>query len=180
MVSRMDMDDEIATTGTGSPTRRNRATSQILVIDDELAIRDFVRSFLEDEGYSVLVGRDGADALHLIRAHRPDLVLMDVMMPGLSGREVVRQLHEHPVYAAIPVILMSAAARWDQAVDAPVQFLSKPFDLDRLLGMITGALHQRPKKSSPSLETGPPPESRNRTTWEMSWTAAPYAFTDLD
>ena len=154
--------------------------SQILVVDDEPAIREFVRSFLEDEGYSVSVGRDGADALHQVRILRPDLVLMDVMMPGLSGREVVRQLQEHPVYGAIPVILMSAAARWDHGVDAPIQFLSKPFDLDRLLGMIAGTLHQRPKKPSSSSEPGPPPESRNRTAWEMSWTAEPYAFTDLD
>lgn len=153
--------------------------SQILVVDDELAIRELVRSFLEDEGYSVSVGRDGADALHQIQAHRPDLVLMDIMMPGLTGREVVRQLQEHPVYSAIPIILMSAAARWDQAVDDPIQFLSKPFDLDRLLGMIGNALQQRTKKPSQSLGSGTPPPSQDRSAREMGWTCEQYSFTDL-
>ncbi len=154
--------------------------SQILVVDDELAIREFVRAFLEDEGYSVSVGLDGADALHQVQTHRPDLVLMDMMMPGLNGREVVRQLHEHPVYSAIPVILMSAAARWDQPVDGPIQFLSKPFDLDRLLGMISNALQQRSKKPSQSLGSGPPPACHDRSSREMGWTCEQYSFTDLD
>ena len=154
--------------------------SQILVVDDEPAIREFVRSFLEDEGYSVSVGRDGADALHQVQAHRPDLVLMDIMMPGLNGREVVRRLQEHSVYAAIPVILMSAAARWDQPVDGPIQFLSKPFDLDRLLGMVGNALHQRSRKPSQPLGSGTPPAWPDRSSREMGWTCEHYSFTDLD
>lgn len=124
--------------------------SQILVVDDEPAIRDFVQSLLEDEGYGVAVGHNGDEALSRIRAHRPDLVLMDVMMPGLDGREVVRRLHEHPVYAAIPVILMSAAVTWDQAIDGPIQFLRKPFDLEHLLTMISATLRQRRWGPAPS------------------------------
>lgn len=154
--------------------------SQILVVDDEPAICDFVRAFLEDEGYSVSVGRNGSEALHKIRAHRPDLVLMDIMMPGLDGREVVRQLHGHPVYSVIPVILMSAAARWDEPVDGPIQFLSKPFDLDRLLTMIGITLQQggdgtfQPTAHAP--ESSPVP----RTSRDMTWTSEPYLATDLD
>ena len=124
--------------------------SQILVVDDEPAIRDFVRAFLEDEGYRVAVGRNGDEALRAIRAQHPDLVLMDIMMPGVDGREVVRVLHEHRAHAAIPVILMSAAVSWDQSVDGPIQFLRKPFDLDQLLGMIRAALACR------SAAPGPP------------------------
>ena len=125
--------------------------SQILVVDDEPAIADFVRSFLEDEGYAVSIGRNGAEALRQIETQRPDLVLMDVMMPGLDGREVVRRLHEHPVHSAIPVILMSAASQWDQTVDGPIQFLRKPFDLDRLLGMINATLRQRSGPGRPRM-----------------------------
>ncbi len=154
--------------------------SQILVVDDEQAICEFVRAFLEDEGYSVSVGRNGAEALHKIRAQRPDLVLMDIMMPGLDGREVVRQLHGHPVYSAIPVILMSAATRWDHAVDGPIQFLSKPFDLDRLLTMIGTTLQQRGGRTFRPTAMAPDPSPAPRTSREMTWTAESYLATDLD
>jgi CheY-like chemotaxis protein len=138
-----------------SPSEGIRHVSQILVVDDEPTICDFIQVFLEDEGYTVDVARNGAQALQQIHDHRPDLVLMDIMMPGLDGREVVRQLQEHPVYSAIPVILMSAAVRWDQAIDGPIQFVSKPFDLDQLLTMISQTLG-----SSPSGQQGPSGPSR--------------------
>ena len=121
--------------------------NQILVVDDEPTICDFVQVFLEDEGYTVSVARNGSHALRQIHDRRPDLVLMDVMMPGLDGREVVRQLQEHPTFSAIPVILMSAAVRWDQAIDGPIQFVSKPFDLDQLLAMIGRTLDNSPSGS---------------------------------
>ena len=108
----------------------------ILVVDDEPTICAFVQEFLEDEGYRSACASNGVEALQQIRQIRPDLVLMDIMMPGLDGRAVVRHLQAHPTYAGIPVILMSAAVRWDEAIDGPIQFISKPFDLDRLLRMI--------------------------------------------
>ncbi len=113
----------------------------ILVVDDEPTICEFIHEFLEDEGYQSVCAGNGAEALEQIQRTRPDLVLMDIMMPGLDGREVVRQLQEHPTYSAIPVILMSAAVRWDEAIDGPIQFISKPFDLDRLLRMINQTLN---------------------------------------
>lgn len=154
--------------------------SQILVVDDEPAIRDFVQSFLEDEGYSVSIGRDGAEALRRIETQRPDLVLMDVMMPGLDGREVVRRLHEHPVHSAIPVILMSAAIQWDQAVNGPIQFLRKPFDLDRLQAMISATLRQR---SARTPRLGGNHDQPPAQVWAMSrsdWVSDQFAFSDLD
>ncbi|CAA9563467.1 MAG: hypothetical protein AVDCRST_MAG33-1868 [uncultured Thermomicrobiales bacterium] len=154
--------------------------SQILVVDDEPAIREFVQSFLEDEGYSVSTGRDGAEALRRIEAQRPDLVLMDMMMPGLDGREVVRRLHEHPVHSAIPVILMSAASQWDRAVDGPIQFLRKPFDLDRLQEMIRATLRQR---SDPGRARVAPVTDRraaqDQSTSGTSFMSDQFAFPDL-
>lgn len=154
--------------------------SQILVVDDEPAIRDFVQSFLEDEGYSVSIGRDGAEALRRIETQRPDLVLMDVMMPGLNGREVVRRLHEHPTHSAIPVILMSAASQWDEGVDGPIQFLRKPFDLDRLHGMISATLRQRsahPPRSGGNHDQ-PPAPIRNMS--RSDWVSDQHFFLNLD
>jgi CheY-like chemotaxis protein len=113
---------------------------QILVVDDEPTICEFVREFLEDEGFAATCAPSGVDALRAINTSRPDLVLMDIMMPGLDGREVVRLLQEHPTHSAIPVILMSAAVRWDSAIDGPIQFIGKPFDLERLLTMVNRTL----------------------------------------
>ncbi|HEV2529566.1 MAG TPA: response regulator [Thermomicrobiales bacterium] len=121
---------------------------RILVVDDEPTICEFIQEFLEDEGYWPVCAHNGAEALQHIHRTRPDLVLMDIMMPGLDGREVVRQLQEHPTYSAIPVILMSAAVRWDEAVDGPIQFISKPFDLERLLRMINQTISHSPGGSS--------------------------------
>ena len=149
--------------------------SQILVVDDEPAIRDFVRTFLEDEGYRVAVGRNGNEALRAIRAQHPDLVLMDIMMPGVDGREVVRLLHEHPAHAAIPVILMSAAVSWDQVSDGPIQFLRKPFDLDHLLAMIRTALLRRSAAPDPASGFPAPPTSVAAPTPDSGWNSSGYA-----
>lgn len=155
--------------------------SQILVVDDEPAILDFVRAFLEDEGYRVSVGRNGAEALRQVQDHRPDLVLMDIMMPGLDGREVVRQLQEHPVHSAIPVILMSAAVRWDHAVDGPIQFLRKPFDLDQLLSMIGTTLRGRSATSRPPAGHSPSssPTLVSSADRQTDWVSGPTGSIDF-
>ncbi len=116
--------------------------SKILVVDDEPAIRDFVTAVLEDEGYQVVAAHTGRRAQELLPAERPDLVLMDVMMPGLDGRDVVAWIRAHPDLLAVPVILMSAAVRSGRA-DGPVAaFLHKPFDLDQLLDTVERVLAQ--------------------------------------
>jgi CheY-like chemotaxis protein len=111
----------------------------ILVADDEPAILDLLVEVLRDEGYAVLAAADGPEVLELLGRGRPDLLLMDVMMPGLDGRAVVRRVRERPELDGVPVVLMSAAAHVDPA-ELAVAFLPKPFDLDRLLGAISTAL----------------------------------------
>ena len=111
----------------------------ILVADDEPMILDLVVEVLRLEGYATLAARDGLEALELLARGRPDLVLMDVMMPGLDGRAVVRRMRERPELDGVPVILMSAARPVDPAA-LGVAFLPKPFDLDRLLGAVSAAV----------------------------------------
>ncbi len=111
----------------------------ILVADEEPIILDLLAAVLRDEGYATLAARDGPEALEMAARARPDLVLMDVMMPGLDGREVVRRMRERPELDGVPVVLMSAAAPVDPAA-LGVAFLPKPFDLDRLLRAVTAAL----------------------------------------
>ncbi len=115
----------------------------ILVADDEPTTLDLVVAVLRDEGYATLAARDGPEVLELLAGARPDLVLMDVMMPGLDGREVVRRMRARPELAGVPVVLMSAAAPVDPAA-LGVAFLPKPFDLDRLLREVAAALVNPP------------------------------------
>jgi DNA-binding response OmpR family regulator len=112
----------------------------ILVVDDERPICDVLAELLQDEGYDVSRAYDGLAALATAERHRPDLVLSDVMMPGLDGVSLVRRLHERGLRPS--VILMSAV--YDD-VDLPrVCFVPKPFDVDDLLGTIERLLGSAP------------------------------------
>jgi two-component system chemotaxis response regulator CheY len=112
----------------------------ILVVDDEEAIRGLLVAVLEDEGYAVVAARDGRAALEAIAAAAPDLVVTDLMMPELDGRELIRRLRTRPEWAAIPVVLLSAAPPEGFSTVSSAAAVAKPFDLDALLGVIAAAL----------------------------------------
>jgi CheY-like chemotaxis protein len=113
----------------------------ILVVDDDPTIADILRIVLEEEGYRVVTARDGLEGLARLADARPDLVLCDVMMPGLDGRDVYRRMQAMPAYRSIPVVLMSAAAKPFPGGDFQrLAFLVKPFEIDVLLAIITRLL----------------------------------------
>jgi CheY-like chemotaxis protein len=113
----------------------------ILVVDDDPIIADILRNVLEDEGFRVVTARDGMEGLARLADTRPDLVLCDVMMPGLDGRDVYRRMQATPTYRSIPVVLMSAAARPIGGGDPRrLGFLVKPFEIDTLLALIARLL----------------------------------------
>jgi DNA-binding response OmpR family regulator len=103
----------------------------VLVVDDETDIREAVAELLADEGYQVLDAADGEEALRKARAFHPDVVLLDLMMPGMNGWEFCAQRKGDPELASIPVIVLSALGRV-QGIDA-AGYLQKPFELDDLL-----------------------------------------------
>ena len=113
----------------------------ILVVDDEAAIAEMLQDLLEDEGYQVVTAGNGHEGLARVAKVRPQLVLSDVMMPGLDGRAFCRALHADPAYRAIPVVLMSAAAA-PEAQDGCTYaaFVRKPFDLATFVGLISAVL----------------------------------------
>jgi CheY-like chemotaxis protein len=113
----------------------------ILVADDEPEVRSLILALLEDEGYRVVVAANGRAALEAVERRRPDLILMDIMMPMMDGREAVRRLRARPELASVPIILMSAVT--SDALQPGVQaFVPKPFDLDYLLGAIDRLLDE--------------------------------------
>jgi CheY-like chemotaxis protein len=109
----------------------------VLVVDDEPMLRTIVREILHEEGYAVIEAADGRVIPEILARQRPDLVLMDVMMPGVDGREVYRQLRSHPEHRDIPVVMMSAAVKPHGLDPSIAGFVAKPFDISDLIELVT-------------------------------------------
>ena len=113
----------------------------VLVVDDEFDLSETLRSILESEGYQTSVCANGKEALTSLEAAKPDLVLMDVMMPVLSGFEVLHSMRTMPELAGVPVILMSSVPPSVKREDYRWQaFLRKPFTLDTLIKTVEGLI----------------------------------------
>ena len=118
--------------------------TRVLVIDDEAPIRLLCRVNLEAEGMDVLEAADGPTGLEAARAERPDVVLLDVMMPGLDGWRVAEELLDDPSTATIPIVFLTARAELrDRArgIDlGGVDYITKPFNPVELAPMVRGLL----------------------------------------
>jgi CheY-like chemotaxis protein len=108
----------------------------VLVVDDEPVLRTIVREILNEEGYAVIEAADGRGMLEIVERERPDLVLMDVMMPGVDGREAYRQLRSHSDHQDVPVVMMSAAVQPHGLDPSIAGFMAKPFDLNQLVELV--------------------------------------------
>jgi CheY-like chemotaxis protein len=105
--------------------------ARVLVVDDELDIREAVSEVLAFEGHEVFTAGDGQEALRRCRVLLPDLILLDLMMPGMNGWDFRATQRRDPAISAIPVVVLSALGRVG-TVEASA-FLPKPFGLDDLL-----------------------------------------------
>lgn len=112
----------------------------IAVIDDDIHIGDMLTEVLTQEGYAVLRAYSGTEALYLLSHNKPDLVLLDLMLPGLSGEEVLPHIEN------IPVIVLSAKVDVQDKVNlllsGAVDYMTKPFDIRELLARITVQLRK--------------------------------------
>ena len=114
---------------------------KVLIVDDQADIRRMMNIAL-GEDFDLLEAEDGLTALDMVRQHRPDVVLLDVMMPDGSGIDVCNELRAHPETTHIPIMIMSAHAKDHEVVskcDAD-EFISKPFDIDVVLSRIENLL----------------------------------------
>ena len=119
----------------------------VLVVDDDPVIQRLLRVNFEMEGYDVIVAKDGVDGLEKARAERPDIVVLDIMMPRMSGLDVAKALKSDPDTASMPVLLLSAKAQEadlrageDSGAD---EYLTKPFDPLQLLQRVEYLLAKR-------------------------------------
>jgi DNA-binding response OmpR family regulator len=128
----------------------------VLVVDDDPAIREALDRALRLEGFAVSTGSDGADALAGVEEDPPDVMVLDVMMPGLSGVEVIRRLraggHE------LPVCVLSARDELADRVEGlragADDYLVKPFELEELVARLHALLRRRPDRPAVPLEVG--------------------------
>jgi adenylate cyclase len=128
----------------------NRAAvrpSRILVVDDNASNRDLLSRRLQRQGHTVLQAEDGAGALVLIEQQNLDLVLLDLMMPGISGYDVLALLKQDPRFRDIPVIIMSALSELDsivRCIEAGAEdYLAKPFDPTLLRARVGSSLEKK-------------------------------------
>ncbi len=107
-------------------------------------IRSVLEALLEDEGFAPVTASNGHEALRMIHDNPPSLILMDLMMPVMSGVDAVRELKSNPLTAGIPVIAMSAGFILRESIDDLLadSIIAKPFDLDALIASIHATLRR--------------------------------------
>ncbi|MDX6481235.1 MAG: two-component system, OmpR family, operon response regulator KdpE [Gaiellaceae bacterium] len=122
---------------TRSGPGRQQGGPPVLLVDDDAGMRELVRIQLEREGYSVLEAASAAEGLAAIEARKPELILLDVMMPHTDGWEMLRQIQERYGVGSIPVLMFSGqvddAAQRQAASSGARGFVGKGFDLDQLV-----------------------------------------------
>src|SRR6185503_18133281 len=118
--------------------------AKILIVDDEPIIRDIMEALLLLHGYDLFFATHGLEALDQVAGLNPDLILLDVMMPGMSGLEVCRRLKRDETQRHIPIILVTALSgveELSQGIEAGADdFLHKPFDNRELLARVRSML----------------------------------------
>jgi CheY-like chemotaxis protein len=122
----------------------------ILVVDDDPTIRTVLEALLEDEGFTPVMAVNGRDAVECVAKDPPALILMDLMMPVMSGIDAVRHLKSDDVTADIPIIAMSAGFILRESISElrADSIISKPFDLDALIANIHSTLRRMDSQDS--------------------------------
>lgn len=120
---------------------------QLLLVDDEPGLREAVKAYLEDEGFTVHVASNAREGWDLLQRTSPDLVISDIMMPQVDGYEFLKQMREDPRFQALPVIFLTARGMtsdriqgYNAGCDA---YISKPFDPDELVAIVSNILERR-------------------------------------
>jgi two-component system alkaline phosphatase synthesis response regulator PhoP len=146
--------------GAGQPGRQR--LGRVLLVEDEQDVAELIRYNLTKEGYDVVLSANGNEALRLAREHRPDVLLLDIMVPQLNGWEVCRRLKKDPDLSQIPVIMVSGRVEeGDKVLGFEVgadDYVTKPFSPRELIARIRAVLRRgRPtdaKEKKASLKVG--------------------------
>jgi two-component system response regulator ResD len=134
-----------------------QSSGTVLVVDDEPTIVEIVARYLERAGFEAVQAMDGPEALRLAAQHRPDLVVLDLMLPGLDGIEVMRQLHERPGKRVAVILLTARGEESDRLVGlrhGADDYVVKPFSPAELVARVEAVMR---RVSPPAEDEGAPP-----------------------
>jgi len=133
----------------------DQAGGRVLIVEDDVDIADVLRRSLRNEGYEVKTSADGVEALDIAAGFMPDLVVLDLGLPGMDGVEVCRRLRSD---GDVPILMLTARAETEDRVtgldSGADDYLVKPFERQELLARIRALLRRRPPRGSASLEVG--------------------------
>lgn len=152
-----------STSPTQAPPGSTRGT--VLIADDDPEILTLLSIRLSKKGYKVLEAADGLQTLQVARAQRPDLVLLDVMMPGRNGWEVAREMRNDPTLAEIGIVMLTAIGEKVNEMTSPLygadDFVDKPFDFNDLEAKISRVIATR-RQNQQSTGTATPTSGSHR------------------
>ena len=116
----------------------------VLIVDDEPIVRESIRDWLREAGYPVATAQDGEEALKLARVNNPDIILLDIQLPGLNGFEVCKSVKSDSTMSHTKVLMLSGMAQnsdWQKAQEAGADgYIAKPFSSIELLEKVEGLL----------------------------------------
>lgn len=138
-------------------------TKKILIVDDEENVRYSFRKFYRSSGYEIIEAVNGLEAISVVNRHKPDLVLMDIEMPGLSGLEAIQRIRQ--LQPDIPVVIITAFGTSERVISAmkhgAFEYLEKPFDVERLKTVLNEALEVKKLKDDRNFVEIKPSEESN-------------------
>jgi len=166
-------------------TETTAMATKVLIVDDEKDLVDLVRYNLEKEGFQCLLASDGLTALRLAREQRPGLLILDLMLPGLDGLEICRQLRRDPMTASLPIIMLTAkAAEVDRVVGLEVgadDYIVKPFSPRELVARVKAVLRRmQASRALPTRQAGTLEVDEARHQARVGGTPVPLTAREFD
>ena len=126
-------------------SERNNTKPTILIVEDDSTTASLVKTILDREGYRPLIAHNGPEGLEIVRSQTVDLIMLDLMLPGIDGFEVLNRLRADPATADLPVIVVSVKSQpTDKRAAAKVgadAYLTKPYDVSEMLTLVDALLH---------------------------------------
>ena len=157
----------------------------ILVIDDDDLVLRTVQRALKLYGHHVMVASGGAEGMQLARRHKPDLMLLDVVMPGLNGYQVCRQARSDPMLEEVPILFLTARGKDEDKIEGfragADDYLTKPFNMEELRLRIAAILrrHEAPQQPEEGDEIKVGEVNLNCRTFEVSTPVGNAALTNV-
>jgi two-component system phosphate regulon response regulator PhoB len=159
---------------------------RIVLIEDERDMADLVATRLKREGYKVEIAHDGGEGLEMVRSSPPDLVLLDLMLPGLPGTDVARLMRDDVRTAGVPIIMLTAKSEESDIVVGlrfgADDYVTKPFSMSVLVARIDAVLRRAAASPTPAqgiLKAGPLVIDQGRHTVELEGQILPLTLTEF-